>query len=591
MVTAGEAIARLLKPLLHLRGGTRPRDLSGAPARPSFESPPCALRPPPAPAAVPRLSARILAPRLLLALLCLLPTVLLADEVVVRSHEDPAGVRSLPVDCSEAEGEGWTRYRIEAPPVGWDARPLAVLVSGVAVDRVKISHGDRVYCGQYGDGARADSRFRTGVGGVFVPAQNSSSPVEVAVSGAPLALWPVVIDVGSPAAVQRADALRFAYRIAVLAIIFSVVLSTALAWASLREVALLSLSINTVLVVVWAALITGLSGFPEAWLPVGELRLRMLLSAPLVVAAISVYLMMGSERMRRGERGVSLVNLGCAMLGALALAAWLLPWSIVPTYALWGEFGVFLLFGGVVAVCLPGTLRRRLLPAANLVSALPLAVVSGLGVFAPALIGEWKIEAYVGGAAWIAVASSSTLMMRLASLRRQRDAMRTLAETDPLTGLANRRTAMARLQEEVERRRALGTDFGLVFIDIDQFKLINDGFGHNAGDRVLVAVAQLLRQLVRTSDVVARIGGEEFLLILVGADESTSQRLAERVRERIELLPLVGSGPEAPLSCTASLGVVNGSRHPEASAEEMLTRADEAMYAAKRAGRNRVARG
>jgi diguanylate cyclase (GGDEF)-like protein len=295
--------------------------------------------------------------------------------------------------------------------------------------------------------------------------------------------------------------------------------------------------------------------------------------------------------MRRGERGVSLVNLGCAVLGTLALAAWLLPWSIVPVFALWSEFGICLLFAGVIIVCLPGTLRRRLLPAANLVSALPLAVVSGLGVFAPTLIGEWKIEAYVGGAAWIAVASSSTLMMRLASLRRQRDAMRTLAETDPLTGLVNRRTAMARLQEEVERRRALGTDFGLVFIDIDQFKLINDGFGHNAGDRVLVAVAQLLRQLVRTSDVVARIGGEEFLLILVGADEATSQRLAERVRERIELLPLVGSGPEAPLSCTASLGVVNGSRHPEASAEEMLTRADEAMYAAKRAGRTRVARG
>lgn len=81
------------------------------------------------------------------------------------------------------------------------------------------------------------------------------------------------------------------------------------------------------------------------------------------------------------------------------------------------------------------------------------------------------------------------------------------------------------------------------------------------------------------------------MLILVGADEATSLRLAERVRERIELLPLVGSGPEAPLSCTASIGVVSSARYPEAGAEELLRRADEAMYAAKKGGRNRVVRG
>lgn len=236
-------------------------------------------------------------------------------------------------------------------------------------------------------------------------------------------------------------------------------------------------------------------------------------------------------------------------------------------------------------------MRRRLLPVANLLGVLPLAVVSTLGVFAAGWFGEWKVEAYVGGAAWIAVASSSMLMMRLASLRRQRDEMRALAQSDPLTGLGNRRTALARLQDEVDRRRALGTEFGLVYVDIDHFKQINDGFGHASGDRVLSGVAQLLRQLVRGSDVVARLGGDEFVLILVGADEATSLRLAERLRERIELLPLVGSGPEAPLSCTVSVGVVGSGRYPEAGAEELLRRADEAMYAAKKGGRNRVVRG
>lgn len=535
----------------------------------------------------PRLAALLLA----LLVLCLQASVVAAGEAVIRTHPESAGVRSLPVDCSDAEGEGWTSYRIEAPAVGWEARPLAVLVSGIAVDRVRISQGDRVYCGQYGDGARADSRFRTGVGGVFVPAQGSSNPVRVAVSGAALQFWPVVIDVGSPASVQRLDALRFAFRIAMLAITFSVVISTALAWVALREVSLLSLSINTALVVVWMAMITGLSGFPEAWLPVGEARLRILLSSPLLVAGITVFLMMRSGRLRRGEKGVLLITAGCCLLALLAVAAWGVPWSYIPAFTQWAEVGVFLLFTGVVLVCLPGALRRRLLPVANLLGVLPLAVVSTLGVFAAGWFGEWKVEAYVGGAAWIAVASSSMLMMRLASLRRQRDEMRALAQSDPLTGLGNRRTALARLQDEVDRRRALGTEFGLVYVDIDHFKQINDGFGHASGDRVLGGVAQLLRQLVRASDVVARLGGDEFVLILVGADEATSLRLAERVRERIELLPLVGSGPEAPLSCTASIGVVSSARYPEAGAEELLRRADEAMYAAKKGGRNRVVRG
>lgn len=513
-----------------------------------------------------------------------------AGEVVVRTYPESAGVLSLPVDCSGADGNGWTGYRIEAPPTGWEAAPLAVLVSGVAIDRVRISHGDRVYCGQYGDGARADSRFRTGVGGVFVPAQGSSNPVLIAVSGAPLDLWPVIVDVGAPAVVQRVDALRLAFRIAVLAIAFSVVVSTALAWAALREVALLSLSVNTLLVTGWIAMITGLSGFPEAWLPVGETRLRILLSAPLLVTAVTVYLMMASSHLRHGHKGVLALTVGCVLLALLALTAWVLPWTAVPAFAAWAEFGVFLLFSGVAMVCLPGALRGRLLPVANLLAALPLAVVSALGVFAPTAVADWKIEAYVGGAAWIAVASSSMLMMRLGSLRRQRDEMRTLAQTDALTGLANRRTALARLQDEVARRQAVGSELGLVYVDLDHFKQMNDGFGHAAGDRVLMSVAQLLRQLVRTSDVVARLGGDEFVLLLVGADEATSLRLAERVRERIELLPLAGSGPEAPLFCTASIGVVSTTGHPEAGAEELLRRADEAMYAAKKAGRNRVVR-
>lgn len=508
-------------------------------------------------------------------------------------------LRALPADdevsvprelCDDSDGRSWRRTRIEAPVVGWDGRPLAVMVSGAGLDRVRLAQGGRVYCGQYGDGARMDSRFRTGVGGVFVPVPGSSEPIEIAVSGVDFELWPAVVDYGTPAAVQHLDALRFALRIAVLAVVLSMAASTALAWLVVRDVSVLMFSMVMLGMSVWVAQVTGLSGFPEAWLPVGELRGRLLVTVPAMVGAAFVYLLLASGRRRRSPLLDRLATLGCASVAVLGLFALAVPIGWLSGLAQVGEIAVVLLFVAVLLLASPALLRTGSVGLGSLLAALPLSLLGLLGLVATRWVAPWKTELLVAAGAWAAMAASAMLLLRIGSLRQQRDAMRILAESDALTGLCNRRTALERLEAELLRSHADGGEFGLLYIDLDHFKQINDSFGHAAGDRVLVAVAGLLRQLVRASDTVARLGGEEFLLLLPGADPTTTMRLGERIRARIEANPMAGSGPEAPLACTASVGAVHSSDFPLDSADELLKRADAAMYAAKRGGRNRVER-
>lgn len=164
--------------------------------------------------------------------------------------------------------------------------------------------------------------------------------------------------------------------------------------------------------------------------------------------------------------------------------------------------------------------------------------------------------------------------------------MEQTAVTDPLTGLANQRFLMQRLEEEFSRAKRYRRPLSLLFADIDFFKLINDTYGHRAGDEVLRAVATLLRQSVRIADIVARYGGEEFVIILPDTTLAQAHLLAERLREAIEQqhLALPGGGAHR---VTACFGV---SAFPETddSLEALLGAADEAMNQAKDSGRNRT---
>ena len=170
---------------------------------------------------------------------------------------------------------------------------------------------------------------------------------------------------------------------------------------------------------------------------------------------------------------------------------------------------------------------------------------------------------------------------KAAADERAEEAIR-LAETDPLTGLANRRAAMNALDMALLASRVGKRSVALLVFDIDRFKPVNDRHGHLAGDEVLRRIAELAKRQARLGDCVARIGGEEFLWIMPGADDVLARDAAERLRWAVEagtsLAPVPG--------VTVSVGwAVHGIGDTSLS---LFSRADAALYAAKREGRNRV---
>jgi diguanylate cyclase (GGDEF)-like protein len=150
------------------------------------------------------------------------------------------------------------------------------------------------------------------------------------------------------------------------------------------------------------------------------------------------------------------------------------------------------------------------------------------------------------------------------------------ALTDPLTGLANRRVLLERLQHELVRGDRGGEPVGVLFMDLDGFKLVNDSLGHSVGDQLLVTVAERLRGAIRDHDVCARLGGDEFAVLLVGAADpvAIARRIIDVVKRRFQI-------GENELFVSISIGIVVGR---EEEAETLLRHADVAMYHAKRSG-------
>jgi two-component system cell cycle response regulator len=161
------------------------------------------------------------------------------------------------------------------------------------------------------------------------------------------------------------------------------------------------------------------------------------------------------------------------------------------------------------------------------------------------------------------------------------------ALVDALTGLANRRNLEEALRAELARSARYGDPLAVVLADLDNFKAVNDRYGHAAGDEVLKEFAAALRETVRESDHAGRWGGEEFALILTNTDSDGGARLAERARAAIEARAVELPNGEL-LRVTASFGVA--AFPGEREADRLLAAADAALYAAKGAGKNRVVR-
>jgi diguanylate cyclase (GGDEF)-like protein/PAS domain S-box-containing protein len=163
------------------------------------------------------------------------------------------------------------------------------------------------------------------------------------------------------------------------------------------------------------------------------------------------------------------------------------------------------------------------------------------------------------------------------------------ANTDSLTGLANRRYFDQVLNAEFHRMKRTGASLSLIMLDVDHFKNFNDSYGHLAGDDCLRQIGTTLKTFVRrASDFVARYGGEEFVVILAETDPRGAETLAERIRKAIEALAIPHAGSEVAQVVTVSLGVVTVYPPGMASTEQIVALADKAMYRAKQAGRNRI---
>ena len=171
-------------------------------------------------------------------------------------------------------------------------------------------------------------------------------------------------------------------------------------------------------------------------------------------------------------------------------------------------------------------------------------------------------------------------------LKKSNERLKQLSNTDPLTLIYNRRYMMSELTKELQRAERKGSHLSLVMIDIDHFKKVNDKYGHQGGDQVLVSLAALSQSGLRSYDFAARYGGEEFVLTLPETTHADALLIAERLRSSIQ--SHVYTGSLKGLITTASMGVASYPTDCITSVGDLIRAADEAMYRAKAAGRNRV---
>nr|WP_245919198.1 diguanylate cyclase [Melittangium boletus] len=190
-------------------------------------------------------------------------------------------------------------------------------------------------------------------------------------------------------------------------------------------------------------------------------------------------------------------------------------------------------------------------------------------------------------------ASSRELVARIDRALRQSEQQQRLqqmAQTDALTGLANFRALSARLEEEFKRSNRYDYPLSVVVIDLDHLKAINDGMGHDVGNRAILALANLLRTNLREVDFAARFGGDEFVALLPHQTAAEAAILAERIRAGLRGVKITrADGRPAPFGLSVSVGIADHSAsYPRESTDELLRAADEALYEAKREGRDRV---
>lgn len=174
------------------------------------------------------------------------------------------------------------------------------------------------------------------------------------------------------------------------------------------------------------------------------------------------------------------------------------------------------------------------------------------------------------------------VLITLSRLKSALESERILSGVDPLTGVANTRAFRDRARDEIDRSRRYGRPFTLAYVDLDNFKAVNDRFGHSGGDNLLRLVTDIIRKNLRTTDIFARVGGDEFVLLLPETGQESARAVLDKLRDKV-----TSSLQEAQSPVTLSVGAVTYLSPPD-SVDSMILQADNLMYQAKHSGKNRI---
>jgi diguanylate cyclase (GGDEF)-like protein len=473
---------------------------------------------------------------------------------------------------------------IPAPAGGWASETRAVLVLESAPGLIVFRHGAEVRCGIAYDARGADTRFRAGVGVTLPPPADPLAPIVIDAPAWRSGIGGLVVRHGAPAPVQREDTARFVFRVAGFAVLLAMLLSTALLAVQTRDRTVAAFAALTASYTAWIAARSGLVGWPEPWIDHPALWPLAVVALPPFILLLHTWLVL--DQVRAGQ-----------LIPALRLRAWIAP---LVALVLAAALAVFYVYGQTGALIRSVTLLVALSSAAlalwswrggNRPALAVLAAIAPapllVGPWAAELLRDWRAEGAVLFGAWYATTMTIAMSSRTGALRRQRDQLRALAERDALTSLPNRRALQAALLRRLDDARLHHHALSVLFVDLDRFKAINDRHGHAVGDEVLVEVGRRLTHGLREGDMAFRQGGEEFVVLLPGADHDTALTIAERLRSAIAANPMPSRA--GGIEVTASIGFAT--LRDGDSADRLLGRADAAMYRAKQAGRNRVEAG
>ncbi len=182
----------------------------------------------------------------------------------------------------------------------------------------------------------------------------------------------------------------------------------------------------------------------------------------------------------------------------------------------------------------------------------------------------------------------TAMIINISERKTMQQRLRDLSYMDPLTCVANRRFFLEHLGEELESFLSDQTPVSVMILDIDHFKLVNDTYGHLAGDQVLKDLVLIAKSILRKRDIIARFGGDEFIISMVGVDISHAQQLADQLRERVKQYDFYVEGIH--IKVTISIGVSNACQY-DTDISSIISKADKALYQAKELGRDQVRRG